>query len=51
MDWYQAPDDLPGVARGLGRHGIWPEVHIFRLADGRVVEHWDVIDQLSLRAS
>jgi predicted ester cyclase len=32
-----------------GRRGSWPEVHIFRLADGRVIEHWDVIDQLALR--
>lgn len=32
-----------------GRHGSWQEVHIFRVANGRVVEHWDVIDFLALR--
>ena len=32
-----------------GRHGRWPEVHIFRVAGGQVTEHWDVIDQLSMR--
>jgi predicted ester cyclase len=31
------------------RHGRWEEVHIMRMATGRVVEHWDVIDQLALR--
>jgi len=33
-----------------GRHGRWPEVHIFRIAGGRVTEHWDVIDQLAMRS-
>lgn len=32
-----------------GRHGRWPEVHIFRVAGDQVIEHWDVIDQLSMR--
>jgi predicted ester cyclase len=32
-----------------GRHGRWPEVHIFRVADGLITDHWDVIDQLSMR--
>ena len=32
-----------------GRRGTWQEVHLFRVVDGRVVEHWDVIDHLALR--
>jgi len=34
---------------GTGQHGRWPEVHIFRVADGKITEHWDVIDKLSMR--
>jgi predicted ester cyclase len=33
-----------------GRHGRWPEVHIFRVTGGQVTEHWDVIDQLAMRS-
>ncbi len=33
-----------------GRHGRWPEVHIFRVTNGQVTEHWDVIDQLAMRS-
>jgi len=36
-------------SEGTGKHGRWPEVRIFRVADGRITEHWDVIDQLSMR--
>ncbi len=35
---------------GTGQHGRWPEVHIFRVADGKINEHWDVIDKLFMRS-
>jgi predicted ester cyclase len=35
--------------RPSGRHGSWQETHLFRVVDGRVVEHWDVIDFLAMR--
>ena len=37
--------------RGLpvkGNEVTWPQVHVFRLADGLVVEHWAVRDDLAL---
>lgn len=37
--------------RGLavsGRNVDWPQVHVFRLSDGRVVEHWAVRDDARL---
>jgi steroid delta-isomerase-like uncharacterized protein len=30
-----------------GKHASWPEVHIARVKDGKIVEHWDVIDRLT----
>lgn len=37
-------------AAATGKHGRWPEVHIFRVAGDLVTEHWDVIDFLSMRS-
>jgi len=31
-----------------GRAVTWTEMHICRMADGQLVEHWPVIDQLAL---
>ena len=31
-----------------GKHASWDEVHIARAAGGKLVEHWQVIDQLSM---
>jgi predicted ester cyclase len=31
-----------------GNHVAWPQVHIFRLADGLVVEHWAVRDDAAM---
>src|SRR5581483_11526702 len=30
-----------------GKHATWPEIHIARVRDGKIVEHWDVIDRLT----
>jgi predicted ester cyclase len=31
-----------------GKHATWTEVHIGRVANGRVTDHWGVIDQLGM---
>lgn len=31
-----------------GKSATWAEVHIVRFADGKIVEHWAVIDQVSM---
>lgn len=31
-----------------GKSATWQEIHITRFADGKVVEHWGVVDQLSM---
>jgi predicted ester cyclase len=31
-----------------GKHLTWTETHIFRVADGRLVEHWTNVDQVSM---
>jgi predicted ester cyclase len=30
-----------------GKFAEWPEIHIAKLRDGLIVEHWDVIDRLT----
>ena len=37
----------PGIP-ATGRSVTWKEVHIFRCADGRIVEHWGVFDLLGI---
>jgi len=31
-----------------GKRAIWTEIHIARVANGRLVEHWAVVDQLGM---
>ncbi len=31
-----------------GKHATWSAVHISRIVDGRIVEHWVVQDQLGM---
>ena len=31
-----------------GKTATWTEIHIFRLKDGKVVEHWDTMDQMGM---
>ena len=31
-----------------GKHATWTEIHIGRVVNGRLTEHWGVIDQLSM---
>jgi len=39
--------DFLGMA-ATGKHATWSEIHIARVADGRLVEHWGLVDQLGL---
>lgn len=55
MIWYTAcgrhiGNGFPRL-RGLpvtGNHVAWPQVHIFRLSEGLVVEHWAVRDDAAM---
>ena len=31
-----------------GKSATWSEMHIIRLKDGKVVEHWGIVDQVSM---
>jgi predicted ester cyclase len=39
--------DFAGMS-ATGKHATWTEIHIGRVADGQVVEHWGLVDQLGL---
>ncbi len=39
--------DLMGLP-ATHRKSLWTETHIFRLADGKIVEHWGNIDQAGM---
>ena len=41
-----AAADFPGIAGSAGRSYSIEEIHIFRLRDGQVVEHWHQYDAL-----
>ena len=39
--------DFAGM-QATGKHATWTEIHIGRVANGQVVEHWGLVDQLAL---
>jgi predicted ester cyclase len=39
--------DFAGMP-ATGKHATWTEIHIGRVVDGRVTEHWGLIDQLGM---
>jgi predicted ester cyclase len=39
--------DFAGM-RATGKNATWTEIHIGRVVNGRLTEHWGVIDQLSM---
>jgi predicted ester cyclase len=39
--------DFLGMS-ATGRRATWSEIHIGRVADGRLIEHWGLVDQLGL---
>ena len=39
--------DFAGMP-ATGKHATWTEIHIWRVANGQVVEHWGLVDQLGL---
>jgi predicted ester cyclase len=39
--------DFAGMP-ATGKHATWTEFHMGRVVNGRVTEHWGVIDQLSM---
>ena len=39
--------DYMGI-RATGRKATWTEIHIGRVADGRLIEHWGLVDQLGM---
>jgi predicted ester cyclase len=39
--------DLAGMP-ATNEHATWSEIHIGRVADGRLVEHWGLVDQLGM---
>jgi predicted ester cyclase len=39
--------DFAGMP-ATGKRATWTEIHIGRVANGRLTEHWGVIDQLSM---
>jgi len=41
-----AAADFPGITGSAGRGYSIEEIHVFRLRDGRVVEHWHQYDAL-----
>ena len=39
--------EFMGIAP-TGKHATWTEIHIGRIANGRLTEHWAVVDQLGM---
>ena len=45
-----AAADFPGITGSAGRNYSIEEIHIFRLRDGRVAEHWHQYDAMGQQA-
>ena len=46
-----APGTMKGDFLGIpatGKRATWTEIHIGRVANGRLAEHWGVVDQLAM---
>ena len=39
--------DFAGMP-ATGKHATWTEIHIVRVANERVVEHWGIVDQMGM---
>jgi predicted ester cyclase len=39
--------DFAGMP-ATNKHATWTEIHIGRIADGRLIEHWGLVDQLGM---
>jgi predicted ester cyclase len=42
---------MTGAFMGMpptGKHATWTEMHIVRITNGKVVEHWAVVDQMAM---
>jgi steroid delta-isomerase-like uncharacterized protein len=39
--------DFAGMP-ATGKHAAWTEIHIVRAANGQIVEHWGIADQLGM---
>jgi predicted ester cyclase len=51
IGWIRASGTMMGDFMGMpasGKSASWDESHIGRYANGKLVEHWAVIDQLSM---
>ena len=41
------PGDFQGMP-ATNKHATWSEIHISRFEDGKIVEHWAEVDQMSM---
>jgi predicted ester cyclase len=49
--WIRASGTMTGDFMGMpasGKSATWEETHMARFADGKLAEHWAVIDQLGM---
>lgn len=51
VGYIRASGTMTGEFAGMppsGKSATWDEIHIGRIANGKIAEHWAVIDQLSM---
>ncbi len=49
----EASGTMKGDFAGMpatGKKATWTEIHVSRVVDGKVVEHWGVVDQMTMLA-